>query len=382
MGFVDTLKRIQFHLNGRIVHLRRKGGRKKGDVLMCYFTAPFLVPGGKWLGGHTNYWEACTIAEEFTGRGYDVDVVDFDNAAFLPKKPYSFIIDAHGNLERFAPLLPKTCVKVLLTMTSHWLFNNTEEYKRLHDIFLRRGEIFFPERLLSPTRAERYADYVTYGTDHKLSTYNLPRGTKTFFIPISTTYTFPAPDKEYSSARNGFVWLGGAGVIHKGLDLLVESFAQTPSCTLEICGKHKEPLFETTYEKELAQDNIHGHGMVDLGSDTFKKIREKSAFIISVSCAEGHSGAVIVGMHAGLIPIVNKESGIDTQDFGFTLPDSSPLSIEKMIRECAALPPSELAVRAKKAWEYANAHHTREIFSSRFREFADLLEAGRATASK
>lgn len=373
MDTAEILRRIRKRLSGGMVHLDPIGPLR-GHMLLSFFTHPFLEKGGKDLPGHTTYWEVWRMAEEFRERGYAVDVIDSTNTTFRPRVPYNYCIDIESNLERLAPYLPKGCVKILFTSSSHWLFNNSAEYQRLHDIFMRRGALFMPERLMNPSRSTLVADYVTYGTDFKLSTYNLPAGTKTFFIPISTTFTYPEPKKDYGVARNGFLWLGGAGVIHKGVDLLIEAFGEMPDYTLELCGKHNDPLLEQVYQRELAGKNIIGHGSLDLGKKQFEEIRNRNAFVISASCAEGHSGAVIVGMHAGLIPIVNKESGIDTQDFGFTLPDSSIASIREMVRTCSLLPQEELEERAKKAWKYVNDRHTKETFSTAFKNFIDSIE--------
>ena len=377
MKITEIIRRISFRINNRVVHLPHANKIRKGGVLFSYITYPFLTQNGCNLATHTNYWEACKMAMEFQKRGYDVDVIDFDNAAFVPRKPYAFVLDAHANLERLAPLLPQHCKKILFLTTSHWSFNNLAEEARLRDVEKRRGVHFPSERMLLPTKSEHFADYILYlGNSFTFSTYNLLT-TKAYNIPISTTFTFLNPNKNWTTARRGFVWIGGAGVIHKGVDLLVESFAKEPSLTLQLCGKYESTLFAKVYETELAKPNIIQHGTVDLGSVQFENIRLTNTFVISTSCAEGQSGAVIVGMHAGLIPIVSKECGINTEDFGFTLPDCSIESITKIIKECAEMPASELAIRAEKSWAYAQKHHTRELFSTTFATFVDTLEAER-----
>ena len=173
--------------------------------------------------------------------------------------------------------------------------------------------------------------------------------------------------------RIGFVWIGGAGLIHKGLDLLVETFSLLPEYTLELCGKYNDERFKRVYASELASKNIVGHGSVELGSKQFEEIYSRNTFIISTSCAEGQSGSVILGMHAGLIPIVSRECGVDTDDFGFTLSDCSLATIRHTIETCAALPEDELNARSARARAYALKHHTRAAFTQAFADAVDSI---------
>ena len=374
MTITEILRRLAFRARGRVVYLSHTSDVYKGGVLLSYVTHPFLAEGGKELTTHTNYWEVHTLAEEFLKRGYDVDVIDADNMLFVPKKKYTYLLDIHANLERLAPLLPPDCIKILFTTTSYWKFNNNAEEKRLEEVAKRRGVAFPPERMLTPTQSLEYADHVLYfGNALTLGTFPIS-GDKARNIPISTTFTYDAPHKEWSVARNGFVWVGGAGVIHKGVDLLVEAFSATPALSLHLCGKYESPHFAAVYAAELAKPNISQHGTVDLGGTYFKQMRGENAFVISPSCAEGQSGAVILGMHAGLIPIVSKECGVDVEDFGFVLPDCSTETIARTIQHCSQFPETELRLRAEKAWAYAQKHHTRTIFANTFASFIESLE--------
>jgi hypothetical protein len=74
-------------------------------------------------------------------------------------------------------------------------------------------------------------------------------------------------------------------------------------------------------------------------------------------------------MHAGLIPILSYESGVDVDDFGFLLQGSSVASIRDSIRMVASLSAQELKDRARRAWEFARTNHTREKFTEEYRKF-------------
>lgn len=62
-------------------------GEKKGCVLLSYLTGPFtLAPWEHFTDPHTSYWECREIARLFSIRGYDVDIINWSDAHFIPKK--------------------------------------------------------------------------------------------------------------------------------------------------------------------------------------------------------------------------------------------------------------------------------------------------------
>lgn len=370
----DLLKKVRLTLSRGVVHLSPKG-RVRGNVLLSYITLPFVIS-DKLLDAHTNRWECREVARLFLEQGYAVDVIDWTNTTFTPKKDYHFVIDIHHNLERLSPLLPKNCVKVFHATGAHWLFQNTAEYTRLLDLQKRRGVTLIPQRIMSPSLAIEHAEVVTLlGNDFTESTYTYAKK-KTYRIPLSTTHTYPSPtQKNFENAKKNFVWFGGSGMVHKGLDLVLEAFTAMPEYNLTICGKvSNEKDFEETYYKELYQTkNIRVVGLIDPGSAEFKKICDDSIALVYPSCSEGQSGAVITTMHAGLIPIISYQSGVDTRDFGKTLKENSIEEIKKVVNEIATLSPEALQSMSLGAWEFAQKNHTRETFTEHYKNFIQGL---------
>ncbi|MDP3042923.1 MAG: glycosyltransferase [bacterium] len=340
--------------------------------MLSYTTLPFLNP--KSVDGHTNRWECVEIARIFIKHNYSVDIIDHTNKSFIPKKNYKYCIDAQDNIERLSPFLGKNCLKIFHITTAHWLFNNTAEYRRLLDIKERRGVALAPRRTLPPSRNIELADAVAIlGNNFTAGTYAYAKKTM-YRIPISTTHLYPSPEnKNFESARNGFIWIGGAGMAHKGLDLTLEAFSEMPKCNLTIFGK-KDEDFEEAYKKELCQTpNIHYIGHTDLGSRKFKDIIENSIAIVFPSCSEGCSGGVVTAMHAGLIPIISLESGVDVNNFGIILKENTINEIKKQVQYLASLPSEELKNKAIKAWEYARNNHTRERFSKEYQKIINKI---------
>src|SRR4030042_6113406 len=224
------------------------------------------------MHSHSLYWESYQMAKAFLDRGYNVDIIHWLNDRFVPKKEYAFFIDIYLNLERIGPMLKKDCVKVLHLPRAHWIFQNKAEYERLFALKKRRGVALKPRRQMEPSWAIEYADFITIlGNNFTISTYNDVRK-PIIAIPVSTVATYPFPeDKNYELCRKTYLWFGSRGLVHKGLDLVLDSFVEMPDYHLYVCGPiEDEKDFEKTYYKELYQTpNIHTPGWVDVPSPIF-----------------------------------------------------------------------------------------------------------------
>lgn len=368
---LEFLQKVKKKLSGGVVHLSPPGERR-GDVLLSYTTLPFISP--RSINGHTNRWECRRIAEIFLERGYAVDAVDFDNERFIPRKQYAYCIDIQNHLEKFSAHLNKDCVKIFHATTAHWLFNNTAEERRLADIKKRRGFELRPQRTLPPSSNAEVADYITMlGNDFTAGTYAPYIKKHIRQIPISTTHLYPSPHKNFSRAKSGFIWVGGTGMAHKGLDLVLEAFALTPELRLTVFGKADKD-FVAAYNKELSTlPNIRYAGYVDFGENGFKDVVRDSAFLVFPSCSEGSSGGVVTAMHAGLIPLISRESGVDVGEAGVILKENAIGEIRREIQNLASLSIQEIQTRSLETWDYARKHYTRDTFSKAYEAFVDEL---------
>ncbi|MER3424317.1 MAG: hypothetical protein C4293_14945 [Nitrospiraceae bacterium] len=157
--------------------------------------------------------------------------------------------------------------------------------------------------------------------------------------------------------------------MRKGLDLALEAFAGMPEYELLVCAPvDQEEDFRRAYAKELyATPNIRTIGLIDVAGPQFLDIAGSCVGVLLASCAEGTAGSVITGMHAGLIPIVSYESGVDVHDFGILLKTCDVQDLREAIRTAAAFPTAQLEEKARRAWEYVRAFHTREKYAEEFR---------------
>jgi hypothetical protein len=79
-------------------------------------------------------------------------------------------------------------------------------------------------------------------------------------------------------------------------------------------------------------------------------------------------------MHAGLIPVVSKETGVAIGEFGVMLKDCTIETVQAAVRSLAAEPAEQLQHRAESTWEYVRMNHTRENFARHYSSFVDMLE--------
>ena len=205
----------------------------QGNVLISHLIAPLLLKHDHpLLHSHTRFWEARQIVKTFLDFGYCVDVINCTNKTFIPRKNYAFFMDARFNFERIAPILNKDCIKILHGETAHILFHNAAEARRLLALYERKGITLRSRRWELPSKAAEYADYITlFGNEFTRRTYqhtNKP----IYLLPISTTVQLSSPEgKDVNACRNRFLWFASGGMVHKGLDLVLEAFA-LPRCPM------------------------------------------------------------------------------------------------------------------------------------------------------
>lgn len=359
-------------------------GKKRGDVLLSYLTGPFtLTPWEHFTDPHTSYWECGEIARLFSIRGYEVDIINWSDTRFIPKKQYAVIVDIKQNLERLSTHLPVSCKKVM-----HIVFSprqNEAENTRLEHLKSRRGVTLSPQRKEPSSLNVAYADFLE-GFGNKTVHSAFANDKKPIYkIPISVAQIFDFPkEKDFSRARKNFLWFGGGGAILKGLDIVIEAFADMPDTHLHIIGPSAyEKEFERVYARELALSHIHRYqrpgintnGIMMVGNIPFLEIANMCVALVYPSASEGTSGAVVQGMHAGIIPIITKETGI-SEDAPAMILETHPSieSIRAQVRAVANMEPETLRAQAYNTWEYARAHHTKETFSGAYSKFiSDIL---------
>ncbi len=378
-GCVEAWRQNQNSKDTKVVHLEARG-QSRGEVLFSYIIDGFLLPDDAAIPDtHTNIWASLQMARTFQELRYSVDVISYHNKTFVPKRPYKIFVDVRRNLERLAPLLGSDCLKIMHVDTTHVLFHNAAEAARLLDLQRRRGVTLRPIRTEVPNLGIENADCATTtGNSFTIETFRYA-GKPFYRVPIPAAVTCPwEENKDFSHVRNTFLWFSSGGLVHKGLDLALEAFAEMPELRLLVCCPiDREPQFARAFRKELYEtSNITTIGWVGVNTPRFREVTDQCVGMVYTSCSEGGGACAVTGMHAGMIPVVNRETSIDPYDFGFLMREASVAEIKRTVRMVTSLPAGELRERSRNAWEYARSTHTRENFAREYkRVITEILAA-------
>ena len=179
--------------------------------------------------------------------------------------------------------------------------------------------------------------------------------------------------KNISEKRKCFVWFGSNGIIHKGLDILIDVFNKIPDYTLNVYGA---PEKEIKYLKKEAGKNIIFHKKISVFDEQFiTEVANKNCFAISLSCSEGMNSGIATCMLHGIIPIVTKETGFDYQRFIIEITDVQVDNVINTLLKLKEIDDCELEKMSLETYIYAQKELTLENFDKKFRLiFSDIID--------
>lgn len=335
------------------------------NCLVLYITQPFKVNDKSYQ--HQNHWQVKEIARVIGESGYNVDVVNYNDKKVRLNKQYDLVLDIHPEPNNVYKKNLRAGAKIIAYITgSNPTFSNEAEKARLRIIEQTTGVVLKTERAVGAfdkNCLESFDSVFMIGNKQTLSTYGGFNFRQVHLLP-NTGYAFLNNTDFSKKSPKHFLFLSGSGLVHKGLHLLLNVFMKNPDLHLHICSDlESESDFCKLYRKELFETpNIHPVGHVDITSDTFRDITNLCSYIISASCSEGMSGAVLTGMSAGIIPIVSKESGFD-EDVAFILSDLEEEYLGKTIREFSEKPMSWIEDEGKETMVITNTRFSNKNFS-------------------
>jgi len=376
MGFLRRIRRVVAPPRPpppAVVHLPAAPGPVRGTVVLSYLTDCFSDAAASHY--HANRWECRAMARAFNDAGYNVTAIDWQDRDFRPGADCVAIVDLHANLDRLAALAPTGARKIHHATGAHWEFQNRAEQARNEALHVRRGIRLPLRRQVTPSRAIETAECATTtGNAFTIGTFAFAKKPMTR-VPVSSTYTRASLDgKNFESVRRRFLWLGSHGLVHKGLDLVLEAFARTPELQLTVAGPvGSEPDFAAAYRRELSLPNVTVLDWVDTRSQLFHDLLNAHGAIVYPSCSEGGGGSAVTCLHGGLVPIVTREASVDVEDFGIELPTAEVDILIDAVRGFAGLPSAERAERSQAAWRFARRVHTRQNFEQTYRQFVSGL---------
>jgi glycosyltransferase involved in cell wall biosynthesis len=333
---------------------------------------------------HQNLKQCRQIAAVLGEFDYAVDVADKRSLRRLRDRRYDLIIADRADLREIDDSFSPDALKIFLATSMNYALHNKNVRARheLHSgrrkckIQVRRP---YPEAMPYLARSDAV---VGFGNEFIMSTWS-----ELFAGPIYPFNNYGFKDtgfvfdgKDFASARKHFLFFASRSQMQKGLDLLLEIFSKHPDLHLYICSQFdSEHDFCAAYRKELFNTpNIHPIGWIKVNGAMYDQLVRKCAYVIHPTCSEGQPGSVVQCMYSGLIPLVTKWAGIDTEDFGVTFDDSLE-GLESALVKVSGLPGEWHRQRSIRTRRVAEARYSETAFMRRWRRMlADIL--GRAEA--
>ena len=361
---------------------------KTRRALLVYLVEPFVIrPDDPRFLEHQNVKQCMQIATALGAAGYCVDVADVADRRFVPPRKYDLVVshrvdlpDANGMLEE--------AVRVYLASGKNHFVHNRSVRARYQALARRRGCTLEPpvpntEDMPFVRRSHAIAGF---GNRPSVATWTDVAAVPLFpfnnYGYASTRSTIES--KNFADARSRFLFFASRDQVAKGLDLLLEIFAHHPELELYVCSAYgKEESFVRCYEQELLHTaNIHAMGLIGVNTEQFYDLTRICGHVIHPSCSDATPGSVVQCMHAGLIPIVTKECGMELQGVGTELPDDSPATIERVIIESDGRQEGWLVDQARKTRQLALEQYSEDAFVRRWNEIAVSLASLHGTGQR
>ncbi|MDA2921961.1 glycosyltransferase [Patescibacteria group bacterium AH-259-L07] len=369
-------KNIARSFKKEVVYNYKKYCKKKlGHALLYYKTDPFLF-GGQGVNQykHTNDWEILEITRILNKLGFWVDIVDrnINISTFTPQDKYDIFIGiGSGNSGKYYPDIAaqlNRAIKIFYATGPEPTLSNELIHKRYEYFYKRHPDKKVQLRRtidkVDIHRAMELTDAIfCIGNEFAINSYNK------FQKPIYRIYPSSSPQitvdisqlRERSPQK--FLYFGGHGNIVKGLDLVIEAFADLPNLELYICASEHEHDFNAVYKDILARSsNIYSVGFIPVGDKIFNEITAKCGYIIFPSCSEGAATSVTTCMRRGLVPVVTYESGIDLNDFGYLIKDIHIEQLKTQVQKLSKESKSDLTKKSIKSY-LASFNYTQAKFS-------------------
>lgn len=205
---------------------------------------------------------------------------------------------------------------------------------------------------------------ITIGNDYIKSLFNRFHA-NVYCIPSTCFYLGDVAIDEHIE-ENSFIWFGGKGCIHKGLDLCIDAVIGT-NLKLYIAGPLDGEI--EIFKDKIARypDNIEYLGLMLIESNSFTSLIKKIPFAILPSCSEGMATSIVtLSYNFGTIPLVTKECGFDFAPELIEIKSLSLASVKDAITEALKLSPEEILMRRCEIRKLFRKNHTNEVFKSEF----------------
>lgn len=247
--------------------------------------------------------------------GFVVDIVDPQSSEPLTNS-YDLVVAHGGHCQDILDYVGSQVPVYQYVSGMYWEAFERESDGRYHRFFTKHNLSIpkFHRRSMREihegegTLTERANVMFTVQCPRMVSTYGTYKD-KFYFTGLGAyldkLFIIPEVDKDFEAGRRNFIYVGGTnGNIQKGLDLILEAFADTPHLHLYIYCKVEEEIYHHC-RKELGCPNIHYiyHWRYRLWHSRLKSLLCRTNFTIHAPINAGLGTAFSASFGSGLIPV-------------------------------------------------------------------------------
>jgi glycosyltransferase involved in cell wall biosynthesis len=351
---------------------------KQKRVLICYIP---LHDVDVAQATHANFMHINQMLHYFCRKDYRVDICSCDmrfRYDEIKNRDYDIII---GFGKTFKEIIKRKNIPLKISFITE---NNpevvTEKYHERLDYFKQRHPEIKEESSIARNdffdiEQFQLADYAIHMNSRanakSLHKYFKRVWTVNANAIANTEFTFKDDEIRQSIAQNKkhLLWFGSTGLIHKGVDIIIDAMRLLPDCTCDFYG-----LWEVDVFNKLKASNTVNCGRIKVqSSDFIDKIALGHSFQIFPSCSEGMSTAVCTCMSVGIIPILTEESGFDPHPGIILLENFSVECVAKTIKELLALPEEKILEMRRMVYNYAQEAFSLKHFDRQFSNIMDEI---------
>jgi glycosyltransferase involved in cell wall biosynthesis len=361
-----------------IYNIKGENSKKNKNALLIYTAEAVSKHLSKTLSSfpeltsHSGFSESIELLKVLLDLGYTVDYLNLKETPDVSWNKYQLVIDAGNSIEYSKVVAGQK--KIYYSTGCHWKTFYGNAYKHSESFYKRNKILLYPDRQLMPSYSDEASDIITcFGGTYQTNSFELNKQ-KVRQLNISTTFIPPSTLKKTIATKTKFMWYGGHGPFHKGLDLVVEAFAKMPHFELHIFGNIElnGKLFDWFQKKTSTTKNITYHGWATPDSKKFQDHVKLCDAIVFASSSEGGAGSVIQCLQFGLIPIINSSTAIDLSNTKFNIigmdPEEEIDSIINNVEKFSKTDTDELQHYSSSLAKHYSEKNTLEMYSDSVRK--------------
>lgn len=282
-------------------------------VLLCYVTNTFHVQDWAKQKG-TRGVECAALIESLVNNNCRIDVCAYNYDGTI-SNDYDYVMGFGPAYRKALERNPQA--KSILYLTEKPPFYSLQKekeriaylYERHHiKASVNRSGLFFNDEDIDN------ADYIVMigkNGDEKLLT-----SKKVFLISPTGLKSdgYDLKNKDFNKAKKHFLWMGSRGAVLKGLDILYDAFSEMPDLVLHVAGLDS---VDRRMLSKIKPSNVIDHGYLQIGSESANKVFNECAFFLFPSCTEGVSTSTLTAMNFGLIPLITRETSVETNGIDY-----------------------------------------------------------------